>query len=38
LSKEEADKMYKRKDGSTWFTTDDIFDERFFRFPRQLKR
>jgi hypothetical protein len=38
LSKEEAEKMYKRKDGSTWFTSDNVFDERFFDFPPQLKR
>ncbi len=38
LSKEEADKMYKRQNGSTWYTSDNIFDERFFQFPPQLKR
>ncbi len=38
LSKEEAARMYRRPDGSTWYTSDNIFDERFFRFPSGLKR
>lgn len=36
LSKEEAEKMYKRKDGSTWRTSDNVFDPRYFRFPSEL--
>ncbi|QDT04452.1 LVIVD repeat protein [Rubripirellula lacrimiformis] len=38
LSKDETQKMYRRPDGSTWYTSDNIFDDRFFRFPASLKR
>ena len=38
LNKSEADKMHKRRDGSSWFTSDDVFDERVFRFPKSLKQ
>jgi hypothetical protein len=38
LSKLEAEKMYRRHDGSTWYTSDNVFDERFFRFPAEWKR
>jgi hypothetical protein len=38
LSKAEAEKMYRRKDGSSWYTSDNVFDERFFHFPARLKR
>ncbi len=38
LSKQEAEKMYKRKDGSTWFTSDNVFDPQYFNFPPELKR
>jgi len=38
LSKEESDRMFKRADGSAWYTSDDIFDERFFRFPEPLRK
>jgi hypothetical protein len=38
LGKNEVDKMYKRKDGSEWFTSDNVFDPRFFRFPAALNR
>jgi hypothetical protein len=38
LGKNEVDKMYKRKDGSEWFTSDNVFDPRFFRFPAGIKR
>lgn len=38
LSKEETEKMYLRKDGSTWRTSDNIFDDRYFRYPAELKR
>ncbi len=36
LSKQEMEKMYRRPDGSLWFTTDDIFDPRFYRYPSNL--
>jgi hypothetical protein len=38
LSKDEMERMFKRTDGSTWYTSDNIFDERFFRFPSTLKK
>jgi hypothetical protein len=38
LSKDEANKLFRRADGSTWMASDDIFDPRFFRFPATLKR
>ncbi|MDF1843955.1 MAG: hypothetical protein P1U77_21165 [Rubripirellula sp.] len=38
LSKQESDRMFKRPDGSTWYTSDDIFDQRFFRFPEKLRK
>lgn len=38
LSKEESEKMYRRRDGSVWYTSDNIFDDRFFRFPSRLRR
>lgn len=38
LSKQESDKMYRRPDGSVWRVSDDIFDQRFFDFPIELKR
>ena len=38
LSKEESEKMYRRPDGSPWYTSDDIFDERVYRFPSVLKQ
>jgi len=38
LTREEAARMYRRPDGSPWYTSDNIFDERFYRFPSQLKR
>jgi len=38
LSKEEMEKMYKRRDGSTWYTSDNVFDERFFRFPEAIRK
>ena len=37
LSREEANRMYRRPDGSPWYTSDNIFDERFYRFPAALK-
>ena len=37
LSKEESEKMYRRKDGSLWYTSDDIFDQRVYRYPKALK-
>ncbi len=36
LSKEESQKMYRRPDGSLWFTSDDIFDPKFYRYPANL--
>ncbi len=38
LGKQEMEKMYRRPDGSLWYTSDDIFDESMYRFPRQLKQ
>jgi len=38
LRKEEAEKMYKRAGGTPWYTSDNVFDERFFRFPAELRR
>lgn len=38
LGKDEANKMFKRQDGSNWYTSDNVFDERFFKFPAALKR
>ncbi len=35
LSSDEASKMYRRPDGAIWTTSDDIYDERFFR-PRRV--
>jgi hypothetical protein len=37
LSKEESQRMYRRPDGSAWYTSDNIFDERFYTFPSSLK-
>jgi hypothetical protein len=36
LSREEMEKMYRRPDGSLWFTNDNIFDPRYFRYPQHL--
>ncbi len=33
LSRAEADRMYRRKDGTPWYVSDDIFDPRVFRHP-----
>jgi hypothetical protein len=37
LSKEESLRMFRRPDGSTWYTSDNIFDERYYSFPSSLK-
>ncbi len=37
LSREEAMRMYRRPDGSVWRTSDNIFDNRYFRFPENLR-
>ena len=38
LTREEARRMYEQPNGRAWYSSDDIFDERFFRFPAALKR
>ena len=38
LNQKESEGLYQQADGSPWYTSDDIFDERFFRFPLDLKR
>lgn len=38
LRKEEAERMYLRSDGTPWYTSDNVFDERFFRFQKNTER
>ncbi|KAA1261743.1 LVIVD repeat protein [Rubripirellula obstinata] len=35
LNKEESERMYRRSDGTPWFVTDDVMDERIFRIKRE---
>ena len=38
LRKEEMERMYLRSNRTPWYTSDNVFDRRFFRFPENLKR
>ena len=38
LGRQEAEKLFRRADGTIWYTSDNVFDERFYNVPPGTKR